>query len=86
VRKTAFRSPNTNAFVERFIQTIQQECVILGQRHFDYLVAEWPNNVTRSGHIRRWTTKCLYRRRQSVGGRAELGCEGFSVESDWAGL
>jgi putative transposase len=31
--------------VERFIQTIQQECldyfVILGQKHFDYLVAEW---------------------------------------------
>ena len=45
VYKTAFRAPNTNAFVERFIQTIQQECldhfVILGQRHFDHLVAEW---------------------------------------------
>lgn len=45
VRKCAFRSPNTNAYVERFIQTIQQECldhfVILGQQHFDYLVGEW---------------------------------------------
>jgi putative transposase len=45
VRKIAFRPPNTNAHVERFIQTIQQECldhfVILGQRHFDYLVTEW---------------------------------------------
>ena len=45
VRKTAFRSPNTNAFVERFIQTIQLECldhfVVLGQQHFDYLVSEW---------------------------------------------
>ena len=45
VCKTAFRAPNTNAYVERFIQTIQQECldhfVILGQRHFDHLVAEW---------------------------------------------
>jgi putative transposase len=45
VRKTAFRAPNTNAFVERFIQTLQHECldhfVVLGQRHFDYLVAEW---------------------------------------------
>jgi putative transposase len=45
VIETAFRAPNTNAFVERFIQTIQQECldhfVVLGQRHFDYLVAEW---------------------------------------------
>jgi putative transposase len=45
VRKTAFRAPNTNAYVERFIQTIQQECldhfVILGERHFNYLVSEW---------------------------------------------
>jgi putative transposase len=45
VCKTAFRAPNTNAFVERFIQTLQHECldhfVVLGQRHFDYLVAEW---------------------------------------------
>ena len=45
VRKTAFRAPNTNAYVERFIQTIQQECldhfVVLGQSHFDYLVREW---------------------------------------------
>ena len=45
VRKTAFRSPNTNAFVERFIQTIQVELldhfVVLGQRHFNYLVKVW---------------------------------------------
>ena len=45
VRKTAFRAPNTNAYVERFIQTIQQECldhfVALGQTHFDHLVSEW---------------------------------------------
>jgi putative transposase len=45
VCKTAFRAPNTNAYVERFIQTVQQECldhfVILGQRHFDHLCAEY---------------------------------------------
>ena len=27
VQKAAFRSPNTVAFVERFIQTLQQECL-----------------------------------------------------------
>src|SRR6186713_626703 len=51
VRKTAFRAPNTNAYVERFIQTIQHECldhfVILGQRHFDYLVAQWLDHYHR---------------------------------------
>ena len=44
VRKTAHRSPNTAAFVERFIQSIQQECldyfVVFGRRHMDYLCGE----------------------------------------------
>jgi len=41
VRRAAFRSPNTVAFVERFIQTLQQECLdhflIFGERHLDHL-------------------------------------------------
>jgi putative transposase len=44
VQKTAYRSPNTAAFVERFVQTLQQECldyfVVFGERHMNYLVAE----------------------------------------------
>jgi putative transposase len=44
VIKTAYRSPNTVAFVERFIQTLQQECldyfVVFGERHMDHLVSE----------------------------------------------
>jgi putative transposase len=44
VMKTAFRAPNTNAFVERFIQTIQQECldyfIVFGERHMDHLISE----------------------------------------------
>ena len=43
--QVAFRSPNCNAYVERFIQTIQQECldqfVVLGERHLDHLVQEF---------------------------------------------
>jgi putative transposase len=45
VRKAVFRAPNTNASLERCIQTIQHECLdhfmIVGQRHFNHLVAEW---------------------------------------------
>jgi putative transposase len=45
VRKTAFRAPNTNAFVERFIQSVEQECldhfVVVGQQHFNHLVESW---------------------------------------------
>ncbi len=44
VRKTAYRSPNTNASVERFIQTLQQEAldyfIVFGQQHMDILVSE----------------------------------------------
>jgi putative transposase len=41
VKKAAFRSPNTCAFVERFIQTLGQECldhfIVFGERHLNHL-------------------------------------------------
>jgi putative transposase len=41
----AYRSPNTNAYVERFIQSIEQECldrfVVFGERHMDHLCREY---------------------------------------------
>jgi transposase InsO family protein len=41
----AFRAPNTNAYVERFIQTIQQECldkfIVYDAVHLDYLIREY---------------------------------------------
>ena len=44
VKKAAHRSPNTVAFVERFIQTLQQECldyfIVFGEQHMDHLVSE----------------------------------------------
>lgn len=44
VQKAAHRSPNTCAFVERFIQTPQQECldyfVVFGEKHMNHLVSE----------------------------------------------
>lgn len=44
ILKSAYRSPNTNGFVERFIQTLQQECldyfVVFGEKHMNHLVAE----------------------------------------------
>src|SRR5690606_34714719 len=40
-----FRSPNTNAFVERFIQSIELECLerflIFGTQHMDHLCTEY---------------------------------------------
>lgn len=44
-KQGAYRAPNTNAFVERFIQSIQQECldrfVVFGEQHLDHLCAEY---------------------------------------------
>lgn len=41
--RTAYRAPNMNAFVERFIRSVREEClhhfVVLGQRHLDYLLS-----------------------------------------------
>jgi putative transposase len=45
VMMLSYRSPNLNAYVERFVQSIQKECLdhflIFGERHFDYLVREY---------------------------------------------
>jgi putative transposase len=45
VRKTMYRSPNLQAYVERFIQSVKQECldhfILCGEDHVDYLVREY---------------------------------------------
>ncbi len=44
-QRTAFRSPNTVAFVERFVQSIKQEAldhfVVFGRQHMDVICAEY---------------------------------------------
>ena len=43
--RNAFRAPNTNAYIERFVQSIGQECldrfVIFGPTHMDHLCQEY---------------------------------------------
>ncbi len=45
VMPLALRARNTNAYVERFIQSIQVECLdhflVFGEKHFDDLVREY---------------------------------------------
>ena len=45
ITKVAFRAPNMNAYAERFVQTIQDECldhfIVCGTRHFDYLCGQF---------------------------------------------
>jgi len=45
VKKLPFRSPNLNAFAERFVQSIKSEClaqfVVFGERHLEFLIREY---------------------------------------------
>jgi putative transposase len=45
VKLNGYRTPNTNAFVERFVQTIQQECldrfVVFGEAHMGRICEEF---------------------------------------------
>ena len=45
IKKVGPRAANMNAFVERWVQSIQQECldhfIVFGEDHFNYLVSEW---------------------------------------------
>jgi putative transposase len=45
VNVLAHRAPNLNAYVERIVQSIKQECLdhflVFGEKHFEYLVREY---------------------------------------------
>jgi len=45
VEPTAPRSPNQNAFIERWVKSIKYEClnffIVFGKKHLDYLVSEY---------------------------------------------
>lgn len=45
VHTAEIRAPNENAYIERFVQTIKQECLdhflVFGEKHFNYLVREF---------------------------------------------
>ncbi|MCI0746023.1 MAG: hypothetical protein L0Y58_11505 [Verrucomicrobia subdivision 3 bacterium] len=45
VKRVGPQAPNLNAFIERWIQSLQQEAldhfVVLGKEHFDYIVSEY---------------------------------------------
>jgi hypothetical protein len=45
VTKVGYRAPNMNAYVERFVQAIEQECldqfIVFGTEHFDHVCKEY---------------------------------------------
>src|SRR5258706_15799362 len=45
VKVVGFRSPNQNAYVERFVQAIERECldkfIVFGREHLDHVCREY---------------------------------------------
>ncbi|XHR29786.1 MAG: integrase core domain-containing protein [Chthoniobacteraceae bacterium] len=45
VKQLPYRSPNLNAFAERFVQSVKNECVgqfiVFGERHLEFLIREY---------------------------------------------
>ena len=75
VKHTVSWSPNTNAFVERFIQSLQQECIdkflVFGEQHCDVLVREYCTYISRSARTRASASimSCLTSSESQVGRR-----------------
>jgi putative transposase len=45
VKRIPYRSPNLNAFAERYVQSVKQECldqfIVFGESHLEYLLREY---------------------------------------------
>jgi putative transposase len=54
------RAPNMNAYAERWVQAIKQECldhfIVFGERHLNHLVREYVVFHDEQGRIRGWRT------------------------------
>jgi putative transposase len=48
IKKLPYRSPNLNAFAERYVQSIKQECldhfVVFGESHLEHLIREYEHH------------------------------------------
>ena len=60
VVQTPFQAPNANAYAERFVRSIKDEClhrvIPFGERHLRRTIAESSSTTTASGIIKGWRT------------------------------
>ena len=78
VMRLAYRSPNLNAYVERFVQSIQKECLdqflLFGEKHFDYLVREYVEHYHQERPHQGLGNKLLTGQPPPESGQGEIQC------------
>lgn len=79
IKRLPIRSPNLNAFAERFIHTIKHEClghfVAPGRKHFDYLVNEFVDYYHRRRPHQGVGNKLLFPDDKEESCVGKIGCE-----------
>ena len=83
VMRTPARAPNCNAYAERFVRSIKEEClhrvIPLGERHFRRAMAEFVAHY----HAER-NHQGLEQRAHSVADRSSMSQAAFGGVSAWA--
>ena len=58
--QTPYRAPNANAYAERFVRSIKEEClnrvIPIGDRHLRRMIAEYVEHTIASGITKAWPT------------------------------
>ena len=72
------RSPNLNAFAERFVRSVRQEClrkiIPLGERHLREVVAEYVEHYHQERNHQGLDNRLIARRPASAGARGSVKC------------
>lgn len=73
------RSPNLNAYAERFVQTLQVECldhfVVFGRKHLDYLLSEFVDYYHHHRPHQGIGNRLILRQGGEVCSQGEIDCE-----------
>jgi hypothetical protein len=78
------RSPNLNAYAERWVRSVKEEClskvILFGERSLRRALAEYVDHSMRSATTKEKTTSCYF-----LGTGTSIVSGASNAASDWAG-